>query len=102
MQYSISPIILEILLNIFDAESLIRYGGLLLVCLIVYGSTGLFFCFFIPSGGVLFTAGVFVASGGLDENIFSVLSLLVLAFFFCNITGYLFGLKLGPLLYKKK
>ncbi len=102
MQYSISPIILEILLNIFDAESLIRYGGLLLVCLIVYGSTGLFFCFFIPSGGVLFTAGVFVASGGLHENIFTVCSLLVLASFFGNMTGYWFGLKLGPLLYKRK
>ncbi|HKB44579.1 MAG TPA: hypothetical protein VKC90_09315, partial [Chitinophagaceae bacterium] len=102
MQFSINPIILETFLNIFDAESLIKYGGLLLVCLIVYGSTGLFFCFFIPSGGVLFTAGVFVASGGLHENIFTVCSLLVLASFLGNMTGYWFGLKLGPLLYKRK
>ena len=102
MQFSIGPIILETLLNIFDAESLIRYGGLLLVCLIVYGSTGLFFCFFIPSGGVLFTAGVFVATGDLHENIFTVCSLLILASFFGNMTGYWFGLKLGPLLYKRK
>ncbi len=102
MQFSIGPIILETLLNIFDAESLIRYGGLLLVCLIVYGSTGLFFCFFIPSGGVLFTAGVFVATGDLHENIFIVCSLLILASFFGNMTGYWFGLKLGPLLYKRK
>jgi len=102
MQFSIGPIILETLLNIFDAESLIRYGGLLLVCLIVYGSTGLFFCFFIPSGGVLFTAGVFVASGGLHENIFTVCSLLALASFLGNITGYWFGKKTGPLLYKRK
>jgi len=102
MQFGINPIIFGNLLNIFDAESLIRYGGLLLVCLIVYGSTGLFFCFFIPSGGVLFTAGVFVATGDLHENIFTVCTLLVLASFLGNMTGYWFGLKLGPLLYKRK
>jgi membrane-associated protein len=102
MQFGINPIIFGNLLDIFDAESLIRYGGLLLVCLIVYGSTGLFFCFFIPSGGVLFTAGVFVATGDLHENIFTVCTLLVLASFLGNMTGYWFGLKLGPLLYKRK
>jgi len=102
MQFGINPIIFGNLLNIFDAESLIRYGGLLLVCLIVFGSTGLFFCFFIPSGGVLFTAGVFVATGDLHENIFTVCSLLVLSSFLGNMAGYWFGLKLGPLLYKRK
>ena len=99
---SIAPIIFKILLNIFDAESLIRYGGLLLACLVVYGSTGLFFCFFIPSGGVLFTAGMLVATGGLHHNIFTVCSLLVFASFLGNMTGYWFGLKVGHMLYKKK
>jgi membrane-associated protein len=98
----IAPIIFKILLYIFDAESLIRYGGLLLACLVVYGSTGLFFCFFIPSGGVLFTAGMLVATGGLHHNIFNVCSLLVLSSFLGNITGYWFGLKVGPMLYKRK
>jgi membrane-associated protein len=95
-------VIFENLLNIFDSESLIRYGGLLFACLVIYGSTGLFFCFFIPSGGVLFTTGMLVATGGLQHNIFTVCSLLVLASFLGNLTGYWFGLKVGPLLYKRK
>jgi membrane-associated protein len=85
-----------------DTESLIRYGGLLLVFLAVFGQTGLFFCFFIPSGGLLFTAGVFAATGDLPENIFFVCSILVLASMLGNITGYYFGLKAGPYLYKRK
>jgi len=90
------------IMSIFDAESLIRYGGLLIILLVVFGSTGLFFCFFLPSGGVLFTAGVFVATGGLGNNIFTVCTLLVLASFLGNMTGYWFGLKAGPSLYRRK
>jgi membrane-associated protein len=94
--------IFKYFLSIFDVESLIRYGGLLLVFIAVYGQTGLFFCFFLPSGGLMFTAGVFVATGILHYNIFTVCSLLVLASFLGNITGYWFGKKTGPLLYKRK
>ncbi|HMG66765.1 MAG TPA: VTT domain-containing protein, partial [Chitinophagaceae bacterium] len=96
------PLGFENLLSIFDIESLIRYGGLLLIFLAVYGQTGLFFCFFLPSGGLMFSAGVFVASGSLDYNLFTVCSLLTLASVLGNMTGYLFGKKTGPLLYKKK
>ena len=86
----------------FDSESLIRYGGLLLLVLSVFCQTGLFFCFFIPSGGLLFTAGVFIATGDLPENIFIVCSLLIIAACLGNITGYWFGLKAGPILYRRK
>jgi membrane-associated protein len=89
-------------LSIFDIEALIRYGGLLIVFLLVYGSTGLFFCFFIPTGAVLFTAGIFVASGGLQYDLFTVCGLLILASISGNATGYWFGWKTGPLLYKRK
>jgi membrane-associated protein len=86
----------------FDSESLIRYGGLLLLFLSVFCQTGLFFCFFIPSGGLLFTAGVFVATGDLQENVFTVCGLLIIASELGNITGYWFGRKAGPLMYKRK
>ena len=92
----------EDLLKIFDPESLISDGGLLIVFLLVYGSTGLFFCFFIPTGAILFTAGIFTATGRLQYNIFTICSLLVLASILGNITGYWFGWKTGPLLYKRK
>jgi len=94
--------ILQSLLKIFDPESLISNGGLLIVFLLVYGSTGLFFCFFIPTGAILFTAGIFTATGGLQNDIFTVCSLLILASVLGNLTGYWFGWKTGPLLYKRK
>jgi membrane-associated protein len=94
--------ILKNILQIFDAESLIRYGGLLIVFLLVYSTTGLFFCFFLPSGAVLFAAGVFVATGGLHYSFLAVCSLLILASLLGTITGYWFGRQTGPLLYSRK
>ena len=94
--------ILNNLLSIFDVEALIRYGGLLIVFLVVYGTTGFFFCFFIPTGAFLFTAGIFAATGGLQYDIVTICILLVLASILGNLTGYWFGRKAGPLLYKKK
>lgn len=93
---------LEGLLKIFDPESLVSDGGLLIVLLLVYGSTGLFFCFFIPAGAILFTVGIFTATGELQYDIFTVCSLLILASVLGNLTGYWFGWKTGPLLYKRK
>src|SRR6266498_5010896 len=91
-----------IFLSIFDLDSLIRYGGLLIVFLAVYGQTGLFFCFFLPSGGLMFTAGVFVASGVLHYNIFAVCFFLILASLLGNMTGYWLGKKTGPFLHNRK
>jgi len=95
-------IFLKGLLKIFDPESLVSDGGLLIVFLLVYGSTGLFFCFFIPSGALLFTAGIYTATGGLQYDLFTVCCLLILASVLGNLTGYWFGWKTGPLLYKRK
>jgi membrane-associated protein len=94
--------ILQRLLIIFDPESLISRGGLLIVFLLVYASTGLFFCFFIPSGALLFTSGIYTATGDLQYDIFTVSSLLILASVLGNLTGYWFGRKTGPLLYSRK
>ncbi len=94
--------VLQNFLRIFDPESLINQGGLLIIFLLVYASTGLFFCFFIPAGALLFTAGIYTATGDLQYDIFTVCSLLVLASILGNLTGYWFGWKTGPLLYSRK
>jgi membrane-associated protein len=70
--------------------------------LTVYGQTGLFFCFFLPSGALMFTAGVFIATGDLHYSVFTVCSFLIIASILGNITGYGFGLKTGPWLYQRK
>ena len=94
--------ILQSLLRIFDPESLINQGGLLIVFVLVYASTGLFFCFFIPTGAILFTAGIYTATGELQYDIFTVCSLMIIASALGNLTGYWFGRKTGPLLYSRK
>lgn len=86
----------------FDAESLLNNGGLLLLFLIIYSQTGIFFCFFLPGGALTFTAGVLIATGGFDYNILTVCTLLVVANILGNMTGYWFGYKTGPLLYQRK
>jgi len=90
------------LLKIFTTELLVRDGGLLLVFLFVFGQTGLFFCFFLPSGALMFTVGVFASTGVLPHSIFVICSLLTLAAVLGNSTGYWFGRKTGPMLYKRK
>ena len=90
------------LLFVFNTEALIRYGGLAMFCLLVYGSTGLFFCFMIPSGAVLFAAGIYAVSGELSENIVIICILLIGSSIFGNMTGYWFGKKAGPALYRRK
>lgn len=86
----------------FNTEELIEFGGLLLVFLVVYGQTGLFFCFFIPSGAFMFAAGAMVASNAMDWDLPTACFLLTIAAILGNITGYLFGRKAGPLLYKRQ
>lgn len=85
----------------FNAEALIQFGGLLLVLLAIYGQTGLFFCFFLPSGALLFMAGVLIASGEFEHSLFALCSLGVIACVTGNITGYIIGYKTGPLLYRR-
>src|SRR3954462_9806302 len=102
---TIINVLIEIKINLllsFNPEMMIQYGGLLLIMLAVYAQTGLFFCFFIPSGIFLFTGGVFVATGQLQHSLFTVSLCSVLASFAGCITSYWFGRKAGPLLYKKK
>jgi membrane-associated protein len=58
--------------------------------------------FFYPCWALLFTAGIYTATGDLQYDIFTVCSLLILASVLGNLTGYWFGWKTGPLLYSRK
>jgi membrane-associated protein len=85
-----------------DVESLIRYGGVFLLCLLTFCSVGLFFCFFLPIGGVLFAAGVMVAAGGQLPSLFTVCSLLVLSSIAGSVAGYVIGRSTGKFFYTRK
>lgn len=86
----------------FDAEALIQFGGLLIILLAIYAQTGLFFCFFLPSGAPLFMAGVLIANGSFGHSLFALCIMGTLASLLGNITGYVIGYKSGPLLYRKR
>ena len=85
-----------------DPEKLLKEGGFYVVLFVIFAETGLFFGFFLPGDYLLFLAGMFVATGKLDVNIYVLILGLVIAAISGNFTGYWFGHKTGPLLYKRK
>jgi membrane-associated protein len=90
----------QLLHSIYDVEGLIRAGGPLLICIIVFIETGLFVGFFLPGDSLLVTAGVFAAAGTIP------LRWLLLPVMLCAIVGdqlgYWIGRGMGVSLYKRK
>jgi len=92
----------ESFLQLMDAEALIKSGGFYLVLFIVYAETGLFFGFFLPGDYLLFLAGLFCASGMLNVDVVTLCVGLFVAGVLGNFTGYWFGWRTGPMLFKRK
>lgn len=88
--------------HFIDPEKLLKEGGFYVVLFVIFAETGLFFGFFLPGDYLLFLAGMFVATGKLDVNIYVLILGLVIAAISGNFTGYWFGRKTGPVLYKRK
>ncbi len=88
--------------QLLDAEALIETGGFYLVLFIVFAETGLFFGFFLPGDYLLFLAGLFCALGKIDVEISTLCAGLLAAGILGNFTGYWFGRRTGPMLFKRK
>jgi membrane-associated protein len=88
--------------HLIDPEKLLREGGFYVVVFVIFAETGLFFGFFLPGDYLLFLAGMFVATGKLDVNIYVLIAGLMVAAISGNFTGYWFGRKTGPVLYQRK
>jgi membrane-associated protein len=88
--------------HLIDPEKLLREGGFYMVMFVIFAETGLFFGFFLPGDYLLFLAGMFVATGKLDVDISLLILGLCIAAVSGNFTGYWFGRKTGPVLYKRK
>ncbi len=90
----------EILRRLYDVQGLIQWGGIALVCVIVFVETGLFVGFFLPGDSLLVTAGIVSAAGHLKLTWLLVLvSLCAIA---GDQVGYLIGWKAGESLYKRE
>ncbi len=85
-----------------DPEKLLKEGGFYVVMFVIFAETGLFFGFFLPGDYLLFLAGMFVATGKLDVNIWVLILGLFVSAVLGNFVGYWFGRKTGPVLYQRK
>jgi membrane-associated protein len=82
-----------------DLKGLIQWGGMSLICVVVFTETGLFVGFFLPGDSLLVTAGIFAAAGYLHIGWLLILGAV------CAIAGdqvgYWIGRRAGQALYKK-
>jgi len=85
---------------VYDIQGLIQWGGIVMICTIVFVETGLFVGFFLPGDSLLVSAGVFAAGGHLN------LALLLVLVSICAVVGdqvgYYIGYKAGPALFKRE
>ena len=88
--------------HFIDPEKLLKEGGFYVVLFVIFAETGLFFGFFLPGDYLLFLAGMFVATGKLDVNIYVLVIGMFIMAVLGNFTGYWFGRKTGPVLYQRK
>ena len=89
-------------LDAFNPESIIQYGGLGLVLLIIFAETGLFFGFFLPGDSLLFIAGLLAGTEYLDMHVSLLIVLLVGAAVLGSLVGYLTGRWAGAYLLHRK
>jgi membrane-associated protein len=90
----------ELLSRLYDVEAIIRWGGMAMICAIVFAETGLMVGFFLPGDSLLVTAGVFAAAGHLDVH--SMLILVSLCAVVGDQLGYFIGQKTGPALFTRE
>jgi len=92
----------EYLQNLTDAQaqSILSLGFFFLL-IVVFAETGLFFGFFLPGDYLLFMAGLLCSTGRFNISIYILVLSLVVAGVLGNYTGYWFGYRTGPKLFKK-
>ena len=87
--------------QVFLANPAFAPWVVLLICGIIFAETGLLIGFFLPGDSMLFTAGLLVATGTIQVNIWVLTALIIVAAIIGNQVGYLIGSKAGPALFNK-
>lgn len=88
-----------------DPETLLEAGGwvaLILACAFVFLETGVLVLAFLPGDSLLFTVGLFSATGVIDIPIWITCTLLFIFAFAGDQMGFMIGRKLGPAVFKKE
>lgn len=87
--------------QVFLADPALGPWVVLVVCGIVFAETGLLVGFFLPGDTLLFTAGLLVATGTVDVNIWVLGLLISLAAFVGDQLGYWIGRRAGPTVFSR-
>ncbi len=94
----------EILKQLTDPNSIIEYGGLWLLLIVIFAETGLLIGFFLPGDNLILLAGILCKARPelMHVNYFPMAILMVSAAVLGNTAGYWFGRKAGEKLYARK
>jgi len=90
----------EVLTGAQSLDALVRWGGYVVLTVIVFTETGLLIGFFLPGDSLLITAGLVAATGALDIWWLNVL--LVAAAIAGDSVGYAIGARIGPRLFTRE
>jgi membrane-associated protein len=96
----VPEIVRNFLHHLLDVRGLIEWGGVAMVCAVVFAETGLFVGFFLPGDSLLVTAGVFAAAGQI--KLFWLLGSVTLCAIAGDQLGYFIGYKAGAALYERE
>ncbi len=80
--------------------NLIKTIGYVGLFIIVFAESGLLIGFFLPGDSLLFTAGFLASQGYL--NLYALIVIVAVAAITGDSVGYIFGLKVGPKIFKKE
>lgn len=88
-----------------DPETLLKAGGwvaLVLACAFVFLETGVLVLAFLPGDSLLFTVGLFSATGIIDIPVWITCILLFIFAFAGDQTGFTIGRRLGPAIFNRE
>lgn len=93
----------EFIKELTNPESIIRYGGIALLILVIFAETGLMAGFFLPGDSLVFVAGLICGTEPhlMEISILTLALSLSIAAICGNLVGYFFGKKIGPALFTK-
>ena len=88
----------EIIKGLSNPETIIHYGGLALLLIIVFAENGILIGFFLPGDSLIFLSGLICSTQPelLDVDITTLTSTMFLAAVAGSLFGYWFGMKTGP------
>jgi membrane-associated protein len=75
--------------------------AVVVICVIIFAECGLLVGFFLPGDSLLFTGGLFVATGAIGVPLWLVCTVLVVSALLGNVSGYWIGRAAGPAIFHR-